>query len=546
MKGDNILKLSFMLEKHEAYNWVKTDKFAFRGTFFYQDKLYTNENVSNLISIIIDFNDLLKKVLLFNGNFLLVYKLEDCYYIFNDKIMSFPIFIKMEDKIVKISDDINKLKENDKFNESALTEIAAFGYTLGNKTIYNNIINIGAGEYVKIDLKEEKIEEKTYYSHLHKEINDLDENVWLQKLDDVINNTFNRFIERVNGRQVVLFLSGGYDSRLILQNLRKRNYENVICISLRACNDLDVQVAKKIADSFNYKLYVFDYTKEYWRAKSQEKDFWNLINKFFNGFAIHYPQGLIIKDLLYKNIINNDSIIVTGNSGDVVEGNDVCENFKKEQVNTPPIQIAHEILKTHSLNVMNYKNVYNLIIKNVIDLLPQKTDCNFAEAQDAYEYFNWKARQCKYVTSDARNYDDYTGNEWALPLWDDEFVAFWLSVPIELRYKRRLYYKYVNKDNLPTANVPTLYGDIRSLLFKYCENITKVFYPFRQIYGFYGNSIPFVYHGVISIYDWMYLLWITKGNKVKFITVFTYKLFKEIYGFNIFKLVKEVNKHGKT
>lgn len=540
------MKLKLILEKHKAYNWIETNKFAFRGTFFYENQLYTNKNVDSILNTIINFDDLLKKVLLFNGNFLLIYKINNCCYVFNDKIMSFPIFAKNKDEDIKISDNINKLKEGEQYDTVALTEIAAFGYTLGSKTIYNNVINVGAGEYLKIDITENKIEKNIYYSHQHREINHIDQNIWLKKLDDVINNTFKRFIQRVNGRQIVLFLSGGYDSRLILQNLRKYNYENVVCISLRACDDLDVQVAKKIAAAFDYKLYIFDYTKEWWRRKAREKNFWQLLNKFFNGIAIHYPQGLIVKDLLDRNIINPNSVIVTGNSGDVVEGNDVCINFKKEQANIYSRQVVHEILKTHSLNVMNYKNVYNLIIDNVLKILPQKTYYNFSEAQDVYEYFNWKERQCKYVTSDVRNYDDYTANEWALPLWDDEFVEFWLSVPIEYRFKRNLYYKYVNKDNLPTANIATLYGKMRNLLFEYCENIIGIFYPIRQIYGYYSSSIPFVYHSLVSIEEWLYLLWITRGNKVKFITIFTYKLFKEIYGVNIFKLVREVNRHEKT
>lgn len=240
------MKLNFILENHKAYSWIKTDKFAFRGTFFYKDKLYTTANIINVLNTITDFNDLLEKVLLFNGNFLLIYKLNESYYIFNDKIMSFSIFIKSKDGIIKISDNINKLKESEQYDKVGITEIAAFGYTLGNRTIYDNIKLLGAGEYLRIDVKNEISECKTYYSHLHEEINNIDENELLKKLDKVVNNTFDRFIKRLNGRQVVLFLSGGYDSRLILQNLRKHNYENVICISLRACNDLDVQVAKKL------------------------------------------------------------------------------------------------------------------------------------------------------------------------------------------------------------------------------------------------------------------------------------------------------------
>ena len=66
-----------------------------------------------------------------------------------------------------------------------------------------------------------------------------------------------------------------------------------------------------------------------------------------------------------------------------------------------------------------------------------------------------------------RNYDDLSGNEWALPLWDDEFVQFWLKVPMALRYKRKLYYQYVNEDALPTANIDTLFLKFRRIFFRY-------------------------------------------------------------------------------
>lgn len=536
------MEIKILIDEHKAFNYIRKEKYIFRGTFFYKDKLYTNDNISEIFNVKYNYDEFIDIVKEFNGNFLLIVKFDSDYFVFCDKIMSFPMFYKKNKNCLFLSDCIYKINDNEKFDYEALTELASFGYVLGNKTIYKNIKEIGPGEYLKINCDSNEVRLIKYYQHLHKE-EVYSEIEWIDKLDKAINNTFDRFIRRLNNRQVVLFLSGGYDSKLILQHLRKRDYKNVICISLRSCDDLDVVVAKKLANLFQYPLYVFDYNKKYWKDRASKNDFWGLLNKLFNGVAIHYPQGMIVKDLIDKNIIDKNSVIVTGNSGDVVEGNDVCENFKEKVINSK--QVVKEILVTHGINVSNNKKINNVLSKNILSILPQYNYNDVSHAQDAYEYFNWRERQCKYVISDVRNYDDYTANEWALPLWDDEFVGFWLSVPIEYRFKRNLYYKYVNKDNLPTANVPTLYGYIRQLMLKYCENIIGIFYPFRQIYGYYSSSIPFAYHSLISIDEWLYLLWITRGNKVKFVTIFTYKLFKEIYGFNIFKLVKEVNRHGK-
>ena len=114
--------------------------------------------------------------------------------------------------------------------------------------------------------------------------------------------------------------------------------------------------------------------------------------------------------------------------------------------------VIKEIIEYHGVNIVNNKDVRMMISKHIGRLLPCRDGVllSYSEAQDMFEYFNWIERQCKYVTSDARNYDDYIGVEWLLPLWDDEFVEYWQSVPMDLRYKRKLYYKYVKHDNLPT------------------------------------------------------------------------------------------------
>ena len=65
---------------------------------------------------------------------------------------------------------------------------------------------------------------------------------------------------------------------------------------------------------------------------------------------------------------------------------------------------------------------------------------------DIYENWEYRERQCKYVVNGQKVYE-FFNFDWFLPLWDSEFVKFWTTVPLDLRYKQNLYKKYLTDWN---------------------------------------------------------------------------------------------------
>ena len=60
------------------------------------------------------------------------------------------------------------------------------------------------------------------------------------------------------------------------------------------------------------------------------------------------------------------------------------------------------------------------------------------------EYYN---RQAKHLSSKQRTYE-YFNCEWALPLWDKEYIEFWRTINKEFKLKQKLYYMTLTNDNL--------------------------------------------------------------------------------------------------
>ena len=127
---------------------------------------------------------------------------------------------------------------------------------------------------------------------------------------------------------------------------------------------------------------------------------------------------------------------------------------------------------------------------------------------DIYENWEYSERQCKFVVNGQKAYE-FLNFDWFLPLWDSEFVKFWTTIPIELRYKQSLYrtylYNWNYKDIFKGINdkvtafsgienlaIRTLSFFLNSILTKdkkqqvmgFCDYFSRLGYQY-QIFSFY-------------------------------------------------------------
>ena len=307
---DNIFLLN-----DKGFKWVRSENFCLKGYIFdLNQQYYSNEELISYFSGIKSYSDFEERVKYANGCFSIIYNVGDQLYVACDIIRSFPLFYKYFKGGWIISDSACYLLENfgkEEINEMAAIEFLATGYVTGNETLVNGIHQVQAGEIIRFTGGE--LKSKSYFTYRISGTKDDDYDNLKSEGINILNNAFKRFIASLNGQTVVVPLSGGFDSRLIVVMLKKFDYEKVICITYGRPGNPEIEISRKVAEILGYKWIFVEYSEELIRNYPANEDFiqyykysGNLVSMFFlqEYFAVKY-----LKD---NELIPEDSIFVPG------------------------------------------------------------------------------------------------------------------------------------------------------------------------------------------------------------------------------------------
>lgn len=431
-----------MLKNNRAFNWNYNDGVQAKGYLFGEDgKLYEGNSLLDYFREIKSEKDFCQRVCRANGSFCVVVKFMKSYYIAVDRIRSIPIFIASCNGITIIGDDANCLrdalflKEND-LDKVKLEELYLSGYTVGNHTIYKNIVQLQGGEYAVIE--NDHLTISCYYKHNHGDFIKTNKEKAFSLLDDISRNVFKRLVETLHGRQMVIPLSGGYDSRYIVAWMKKLGYDNVCCFSYGRANSFEVSISRQVAYKLGYPWYFIEYTNEVWNSILTD-EWWPFYE--YSGQLCqcpHYQDIFAIKALLQQEIIQNDAVIVPGYCGDVLGGSFILEHINKVDVSRNGL--AKYLYESH-FNFIKSSKMSSLVLNDIKQGI-ESTINSLDEFNAAMECWLTTHRWSKFIVNALRGYD-YFNLEWRMPLWDNELTEFWYRVPNEYRGSKTWYNEYL-------------------------------------------------------------------------------------------------------
>ncbi len=465
----------------KKYNWkigeINSIHFAYIGRYKSVYKLLAylkQEDVPKLSEI----KKILKEM---TGNFSVVVESDNWLLGLVDRISGYRLFYKNDQSGCILSNSPRQLMNEGKKllipDPSSITEIKMAGYLTGNRTMDKDIFQLRAGEVLLCNKDARSYTVNSYFEFYSQNIREQSNNVLIEELDSITDVIIKRNIEDANGNTIWVPLSGGLDSRLIVCKFKQLGYDNLRTYSYGMVGNFDAIRAKEIASVLGLQ---WDFVptssteSQNFFLSNERKKFWD----FADGLSVipNLHGMFALKSLINSGKMKQGDVIINGQSGDFVTGQHIPIMPEQEASHTT---LLNRILEKHySLRedlFLDHESL-ELMKQKIEDTLGKYQNIDsYQELAKIYEYWEWKERQVKRVVNGQSNYD-YFGMNWELPLWDLEYMEFWVDLPLHQKVDRRLFVEYLNK------------MDFYGLFNKRTKFMSR--WPINRIYiQFFGNML---------------------------------------------------------
>lgn len=428
------MNMKILLVENKGYNWTDKDGVFFKGYFQYDNnlKVYRGYDAINELKNIETKTGLIDFCRKCDGVFaIIILKKEDnSVLVATDRARSLPIFYGCD----CVSDSAEAIRESlgipkDRINESSYLEFMSNDYLFGHKTMYSEIGQLDLGEVGEITASGTHLEK--YYYHLSPVKKD-DKKIIKERLTNASYSAFRRIKEAIGDRQVVLSMSGGYDSRFVGCMLKNVDVENVLCYTYGKKESFEVKQSKHNAEALGYKWVFVEYTDDAVKGCLDEVGL-EFINSYHGHDYTMYLQNFpAVRFLVENNMIDGNAVFLTGLCGDMPTGNYIQPFEETKQYNDEAVaNRLYNLLFTRYEMDDSFKDEWLKWIKEDIKSLPIKVRDyqSFVSAVDCIYTGTCHAHCFLHMNS----VHSFFGHEWLLPYWDKELLNTWYSIPAEYR-----------------------------------------------------------------------------------------------------------------
>lgn len=444
--------INISMKHHEYRAYSSSTGCIVAGHGFYKGTVYKEKDFSSLVSGWSTEEVFFREVRELNGFYALILKQGGQLFAAVDRVRSIPLFYGVKGNDFFISDSADWVREqvgNTTFDSLAKDEFLLTGYVTGPDTLFPDVKQLQAGEALIAKEINGQIEVRTcrYYRFVHEYEQTGNLDGLLAQHDEVLVRIFNRLIQVADERTIVVPLSGGLDSRLIVLMLKRLGYENVTTFTYGRPGNKEAEVSRKVAESLGLRWEFVPYSNEDWYRwfnSSERQRYWQFASGFVSlPFIQDWPA---VWELKNRRLIPYDIIFVPGHTGDFISGGHIPANFGKSSRVKVDALINAVLKKHYSLFGLEEIPAYSLKVfrDRITDQCETNTLIHTVQAASVFEKWEWQERQAKFIVNWVRVYE-FWGYDWWLPLWDYDYMQFWCGVPLEFRFNQTMYKQFVNQ-----------------------------------------------------------------------------------------------------
>lgn len=446
---------------HFSDQWCRHGPATARGYAYVGGKLLDARRLARFIASK-RLDEILSVPMEANGLFAFVVTVGNSLLVAVDRIRSVPVFYAFTGNEIYASDDaywVSEQLQEDRYDRLSVAEFLLTRYVTGNDTLCPRVKQLQAGEALLAEKTTEAIRVTTrrYYRYLHHDYLRESKDALIAELDAICVKAFERLVHSVNGRTIVVPLSGGYDSRLIAMMLRRSGYENVICYSYGIPGNWQSKVSEQVARTLRYQWEFVPYSHELWHDFFHSQECKSCL-RYADGLTsvVLFQDWPAVLDMEKRRIIPRDGVFVPGHSGDFLAGSHIPIEFRRarrigmgmviqaiegKHYNLWDLRKLELDLGDSGPSIVSACSELRKKIQSLCGDLPCETP---QDAANVFECWDWQERQAKFIVNSVRGYE-FQGHEWRLPLWDAELMSFWERIPFGQRLGKRLYNEYVEK-----------------------------------------------------------------------------------------------------
>jgi len=394
--------------------------------------------------------------------------------LFNDRFGLYPMYYGIVNNVLLFGSKINALLSSGSYAKASVDvasifEHLQFGYVISDHSYINGIRTMANAEMLCV--KNGNLKQHVYWS--------IKEDFASQYFGfndsfDAINAALKKSIHDLVGTssRVLLSVTGGWDSRVVLSYLLPDYRESLSCYSFGAAKALDITIPELICKSEGLEYRPFALNQDYLGEHfvSEAKNTIELSSGTRNYKRTHYLYAL-------KQICTQSPVLLTGIFGDEVfkpgkpMGGSVLSPKVIGAIETgfdPELVIAN--CKSNSLLSFfggSDSACFDSLYSRFDELKSQYRE--YGSVQEKYVAFRFQHNLRKYFGNEASSYNDYVICH--SPFIDYEFVRTWLSTKYagnrypfskpSLGTKRKsteLYAKLIYRNYSPLAYYPTARG----------------------------------------------------------------------------------------
>lgn len=316
------------------------------------------------------------------------------------------------------------------------------GYVTGDDTLSPGVKQLQAGEALAIQFASGRFQvtPARYYDHERgQSFNDSREQL-LAELDRALIGPFERLIRMAGGRTIVVPLSGGCDSRLVVLMLNRLGYDKIVAFSYGKHGNEETRISKSVASSLGIPWEFVPYSKNSWR-KWRCSEEWNAYCQVADGLSSvpHIQDWPAVWILGKQQLIPKDSIFVPGHlAAHLLRYPSYPPAWTKPGVTEDDVfnSICEAFYTWRDWSHVS-TGLRLRLFEKMRRLLGTQPSYTTEQATEAYERWWWQGYEAKHVINSVRVYD-FWGYDWWLPLWDLEIAGFWNRVSVAHRLEKNL------------------------------------------------------------------------------------------------------------